>query len=56
MKAETASASMQKQSDKIEAFRTLHVPGNPLILYNIWDAGSAQVVAKSGAKAIATSS
>ena len=42
--------------DKIEAFRKLHVPGNPIILYNIWDAGSAQAVAKSGAKAIATSS
>jgi 2-methylisocitrate lyase-like PEP mutase family enzyme len=34
----------------------LHVPGDPLILFNIWDAGSAQAVAKSGAKAIATGS
>jgi len=39
-----------------EAFAALHVPGDPLILYNIWDAGSAAAVAKAGAKAIATGS
>jgi 2-methylisocitrate lyase-like PEP mutase family enzyme len=43
-------------TDKIKAFGELHVPGNPLILYNIWDAGSAVAVAKAGAKAIATGS
>ncbi len=43
-------------TDKIEAYAALHVPGNPLILYNIWDAGSAAAVAKAGAKAIATGS
>jgi 2-methylisocitrate lyase-like PEP mutase family enzyme len=37
-------------------FAQLHIPGNPLILYNIWDAGSAIAVAKAGAKAIATGS
>ena len=37
-------------------FAALHVPGDPLILFNIWDAGSAQAVAKAGAKAIATGS
>ncbi len=42
--------------NKTEAFAALHVPGNPLILYNIWDAGSAAAVAKAGAKAIATGS
>jgi len=42
--------------DKVEAFRALHVPGKPLVLYNIWDAGSARVVAEAGAKAIATGS
>jgi 2-methylisocitrate lyase-like PEP mutase family enzyme len=41
---------------KTESFAALHVPGNPLILYNIWDAGSAVAVAKAGAKAIATGS
>ena len=32
-------------SDKIAEFRALHVPGDPLILVNIWDAGSAKAVA-----------
>ncbi|MBS3932341.1 MAG: isocitrate lyase/phosphoenolpyruvate mutase family protein [Sphingomonadales bacterium] len=41
---------------KIEAFRALHVPGDPLMLFNIWDAGSAKAVAGAGAKAIATGS
>lgn len=39
-----------------QRFAALHVPGDPLILFNAWDAGSAQAVAKSGAKAIATGS
>jgi 2-methylisocitrate lyase-like PEP mutase family enzyme len=43
-------------TNKTEAFAAMHVPGNPLILYNIWDAGSALAVAKAGAKAIATGS
>ncbi len=37
-------------------FRALHVKGDPLVLYNIWDAGSAKTVADSGAPAIATGS
>lgn len=43
-------------SDKISDFAALHVPGDPLILVNIWDAGSAKAVAAAGAKAIATGS
>lgn len=43
-------------NEKIKAFGDLHVPGKPLILYNIWDAGSAKAVADAGAKAIATGS
>ena len=39
-----------------ESFAALHVPGDPVILYNVWDAGSAQAVARAGAKAIATGS
>jgi 2-methylisocitrate lyase-like PEP mutase family enzyme len=39
-----------------EAFARLHVPGKPLILYNIWDAGSARAVAAAGASALATGS
>ena len=41
---------------KFEDFSKLHVPGDPLVLFNVWDAGSAAAVAKSGAKAIATGS
>jgi 2-methylisocitrate lyase-like PEP mutase family enzyme len=41
---------------KIDTFRALHVPGDPLVLFNIWDAGSARAVAGAGAKAIATGS
>lgn len=39
-----------------ENFAKLHVPGKPLVLYNIWDAGSAAAVEKAGAKALATGS
>ncbi len=42
--------------DPVEAFRALHVPGDPLVLFNIWDAGSARAVAQAGAQAIATGS
>lgn len=42
--------------DRVEQFRALHVPGDPLVLFNIWDAGSAKAVAGAGAKAIATGS
>ena len=43
-------------SDKARSFAALHVPGDPLILFNIWDAGSAQAVERAGAKAIASGS
>jgi 2-methylisocitrate lyase-like PEP mutase family enzyme len=36
--------------------RDLHRPGNPLILPNVWDAGSARIVAAAGFAAVATSS
>lgn len=42
--------------EKAETLRALHVPGTPVVLYNIWDAGSAGAVAKAGAKALATGS
>jgi 2-methylisocitrate lyase-like PEP mutase family enzyme len=41
---------------KATRFAKLHVKGNPLVLYNAWDAGSAKAIADAGAKAIATSS
>ncbi|MEG3123727.1 isocitrate lyase/PEP mutase family protein [Sphingomonas sp. GB1N7] len=37
-------------------FKALHVPGDPVILYNAWDVGSARAVADAGANAIATGS
>ena len=41
---------------KYESFAALHVPGDPVVLYNIWDPGSAIAVAAAGAKALATGS
>ena len=37
-------------------FASLHVKGNPLVLYNAWDAGSAKAIAGAGSRAIGTSS
>jgi 2-methylisocitrate lyase-like PEP mutase family enzyme len=37
-------------------FAALHQKGNPVVLYNAWDAGSAAAIVEAGAKAIATSS
>jgi 2-methylisocitrate lyase-like PEP mutase family enzyme len=44
------------QSEKYRAFAALHVAGDPVILFNAWDAGSAKAVDAAGAKAIATGS
>ncbi len=43
-------------TDMIKQFTEFHEPGKPLLLYNIWDAGSAQVAVRAGAKAVATGS
>jgi 2-methylisocitrate lyase-like PEP mutase family enzyme len=43
-------------NDKAKRFNELHVKGDPLVLFNAWDAGSAKVIAAAGAQAIATSS
>src|ERR1700689_4499253 len=45
-----------KKKRKAEKFCKLHIRGNPIVLFNAWDAGSAKAVAAGGAKAIATSS
>lgn len=47
---------MTSQIEKAKAFHALHVKGNPVVLYNAWDPGSAAIIAKAGAKAIATGS
>lgn len=47
---------MIDQANKTEQFRALHVESDPLVLYNIWDAGGAKALAEAGAKAVATGS
>ncbi len=47
---------MTDRARKAEQFRALHIPGEPLVLFNVWDAGGAKAVATAGAKAIATGS
>lgn len=39
-----------------ETFRALHVKGDPLLMVNVWDRGSARMMQAMGAKALATSS
>jgi 2-methylisocitrate lyase-like PEP mutase family enzyme len=41
---------------KAKYFHSLHVKGQPLVLFNIWDAGSAKAVESAGARALATGS
>ncbi|MFC0508787.1 isocitrate lyase/PEP mutase family protein [Micromonospora costi] len=47
---------MSEQNTRAELFRSLHVPGTPLVLVNAWDAASARIVAAAGARAVATTS
>lgn len=47
---------MTDQVARAATFRSLHVKGNPVVLYNIWDPGSAKAVAAAGAQALATGS
>jgi 2-methylisocitrate lyase-like PEP mutase family enzyme len=44
------------QTESADIFTSLHVKGEPLVLFNIWDAGSARAIQEIGAKAIATGS
>lgn len=45
-----------RRDDRTELFRALHVPGRPLVMPNPWDIGSARVMARLGARALATTS
>src|SRR5471030_2518997 len=47
---------MTTQHDRAKLLHNLHFKGDPLILFNIWDAGSARAIQETGAKVIATSS
>jgi 2-methylisocitrate lyase-like PEP mutase family enzyme len=44
------------QASQIKAFTALHIKSDPVILFNIWDPGSAATIAGAGAKALATGS
>jgi 2-methylisocitrate lyase-like PEP mutase family enzyme len=47
---------MSTQSEKAARFLRLHVPGNPIVLVNAWDAISARIVESAGYPALATTS
>ncbi|MFG2056949.1 isocitrate lyase/phosphoenolpyruvate mutase family protein [Micromonospora sp. NPDC048930] len=47
---------MTELSRRADALRALHRPGDPLILPNAWDPGSARAVVAAGFPAVATSS
>lgn len=44
------------QIQRARTFSALHVRGEPLVLFNIWDAGTAKAAERAGVKAIATGS
>lgn len=43
-------------ASRCEALRSLHVPGEPVLLPNAWDAASASAVVAAGFRAVATTS
>ena len=45
-----------QQSDRAKTFKALHIKSDPVVLFNVWDPGSAAIVATADAKAIATGS
>jgi 2-methylisocitrate lyase-like PEP mutase family enzyme len=47
---------MPDQPEKAARFRSLHVKGEPLLMPNPWDAGSAKILASLGFQALATTS
>ncbi len=44
------------QAEKAIRFAELHQKGNPVVLYNIWNAAGAKVLEEAGASAVATGS
>ena len=47
---------MTSQAEYAATFKSLHKKGDPIILFNVWDPGSAQAVADQGAHAVALGS
>ncbi|WP_433284366.1 isocitrate lyase/phosphoenolpyruvate mutase family protein [Pseudonocardia sp. CA-142604] len=50
-----ANLNLSVQQERADRFRARHAQV-PLVLTNVWDAGSAHMIAAAGAAAIATSS
>lgn len=48
--------AMPTQAEKAALLRSLHRPGDPLILINVWDAVSARIIERLGFPALATTS
>jgi 2-methylisocitrate lyase-like PEP mutase family enzyme len=48
--------SMTDSPEPTELLRSLHVPGNPLVLPNVWDAATARSVQSAGFPVVATTS
>jgi len=48
--------NMTSQAEYAATFKSLHKKCDPVILFNIWDPGSAQAVADQGAHAVALGS
>src|SRR5258708_40374017 len=47
---------MTDQQTRARTFRALHIAGHPIVLFNVWDPGSAKAVEAAGAPALATGS
>jgi len=47
---------MSNDHDKAASLRAQHVPGQPVVLPNAWDAASARAIERAGFAAVATSS
>jgi 2-methylisocitrate lyase-like PEP mutase family enzyme len=56
MTASDAAPDLNVAAAKADRFRDLHKPGEPLLMPNPWDAGSARVLASLGFAALATTS
>lgn len=54
--AGTAAIDTAAAAERAAAFRAMHTPGDPLLVPNPWDAGSARVLASLGFTALATTS
>ena len=47
---------MTSVENKAKTFASLHIKGEPIVLYNIWDVAGAKALKESGANAVATGS